>query len=201
MAALTFAAQAGQAVMQHQAANAQADATEQGNRIAAQQTQQALDERRNEQVRQMQQQYEQDASQANQHQLDAMRTQATMDTLLGEFGAAGGSADRRLATLSVRQGQDLATLRSNATKSQQEISMGARSDLISIANAGASQQRAVARPSLIGTGLTIAGAALQYGDRKRQMDNPMPRYGNYYHLEDHFGSSMGSFMRSGSSGD
>lgn len=201
MAALTFAAQAGQAVMQHQAANAQADATEQANHIAAQQTQQALDERRNDEARQMQAQYTQDASQVNQHQLDAMRTQATMDALLGEFGAAGGSADRRLATLGVRQGQDIATLKSNATAAQQEISMGARSDLISIANAGASQQRAVVRPSVLGTGLTIASAALQYGDRKRRIDNPMPGSGNYYHLEDHYGAAMGSFMRSGTSGD
>lgn len=177
MAALTFAAQAAQGVMQYQGAKAQAKATEQSNAITAQQTQQALDERRNDEARQMQQQYEADASQVNQHQLDAERSQATLDTLLGEYGAAGGSADRRLATLGVRQGQDVATLQSNANKAQQEISMGARSDLVSIANAGASQQRAVARPSVLGTGLTIASAALQYGDRMSTIKRPKPGAG------------------------
>lgn len=116
---------------------------------------------------QRQQTHEQAASEVNAYQAQAMKERAALDALLGEYGG-GSTANRRLSTLGIQNGQDLATLSANAQRRQGDLSMGERADLYSIRSKAA----AAPRPSVLGTGLTIASAGLQYGNRLNEINNP-----------------------------
>jgi predicted flap endonuclease-1-like 5' DNA nuclease len=176
MAAMSLAAQAASSVMQYQGQKAQADYTNKANDIAKKEYADQQAERHAEELRSQQEAYESSQSEANAYQDQAMKERASLDALLGEYGG-GVSADRRLASLGIREGQDLATLKSNATKQQQAIGMGSRADQHSLAVQAASL-RPAERPSALGAGLTIASAALNYGQRMNTINNPKPGSGS-----------------------
>jgi hypothetical protein len=172
---LTLAAQAGSAVVQHQGQKAQADYTDKANDIARKQFSIEEDTQRMDGERQRMQEYQEAASEVNAFQAEAMREQATLDALIGESGG-GNTGTRQLATLGTRQGQDLATLSSNFTKRQAEMGFQ-QSAAIGSTRAKASTLRPGERPSMLGTGLTIAGATLQGGSRMNEI-NKRPAAGS-----------------------
>jgi hypothetical protein len=165
LSALTFAAAAASSLLQFKAQSDQASAMEQSAAHAEGQ-------RLRDEDRQRQQQYQQDASEVNAYETEARRERAALEALIGEYGG-GGTGDRQLASLGVRQGQDRATLADNASRRQQEISLGAAADIGSIRSKGAS----VARPSLAGLGLSLASSSLQFAGRQQSIKDP------YGHLE------------------
>jgi len=172
MLLISAAMSAGSAVVAHQGQEAQADYTDQANDIARDQF--ALDEdlQRMDGERQRQQQYQQDASEMNAHEAEAMRERATLEALLGEYGA-GNTGDRRLATLGVRQGQDLATLTDNASKRQQELGFS-ESAAIGSTRGKLASLRPSERPSKLGLGLQIGSATTTAGMRYHDIKNPRP---------------------------
>ncbi|GAB3491167.1 hypothetical protein GCM10027399_08970 [Curvibacter fontanus] len=107
--------------------------------------------------REQQQAAEAAAGEANAHSLQALKDMAAFDAVAGESGG-GVSSQRGGAAIGIQNGQDLATVRSNAQRTQAEIAMG---DLA--AGSRAQQQMAsIQRPSAIGTYLTIAGHGVDY---------------------------------------
>lgn len=163
LTAATAAVSAGSALVQYQSSSNQAE-------VASDMAKTEADERRSEGEMQRRQEYEQAASEVNAYQAQAMKERAAVDALLGEYGG-GNTANRKLSTLGIQQGQDLATLASNASKKQTELSMSERADLYSIRSKAA----ATPRPSVLGTGLTIASAGLSYGRRMDEINNPKLR--------------------------
>jgi len=143
---------------QSQAADAQAAANaEQKRQIRLQQEQASMDA-----ARQRSQELEQSASETNQYAMEHYKAMASMDAIVGE-GAGGVSATRNFASMGIKNGQDLATLGANSTKSQSEISMQEMSAWTSGNNQIASI-KAPERPSLLGAALQIGGAAIDYGN-------------------------------------
>jgi hypothetical protein len=117
-----------------------------------------------------------------------------MEALLGEY-EAGNTGDRRMAALGVAHGQDLATVRDNASRRQQELSF-AESAAIGGTRVKLASLRAPERPSSSGLALGLAGSALQFGSRMNQIDNPHPGAGT------RSGSSaIEPWRRNGSGGD
>lgn len=107
--------------------------------------------------RAMQQAAEAAAGEANTHAMQARRDMAAFDAITGEAGG-GVSAKRQAAAIGIQNGQDLTTVQSNARKGQAEIGFGD-----SAAGIKASQQLAsIKQPSMLETGLTIAGAGVRY---------------------------------------
>jgi hypothetical protein len=163
LAMLTMAASAAQGVASYAAANqqakAQADAVNAQNRA----TQMDLE-------RQASQQREDGAAEANAYAQQARRDMSLLDALVGE-GAAGNSADRAGVVQTLKNEQDLATIQNNSRRGQSEIGFS------SLASTNTAKQRmaAIQRPSLLQTGLTIAGAGLNYGTTVNKINNPNVR--------------------------
>lgn len=160
LAALTFATGAASAAMSHQAAKAQANAHNAENEQARKAF--ALEEALAQMdiARGQQQQYEADASEANDYASAALREWGEANALLGE-GFAGNTGSRRLATVGIRQGQDMATLNSNSMRRRGELGFA------SMAASNSAQQKTASlrpadQPSKFGTALTIAGHGLTY---------------------------------------
>lgn len=176
--ALTIAsavAAAGGAVMQHQGQKAQAEYTDKANEIARGQIEMEAGLAQADAERQRQYQYEQAASEVNAYQTEALREQSSLDAMLGELGS-GNTASRRLATLSTRQGQDLATITSNARRQQVEASLSEAATVGSI-RSKATALRPGERPSKAGLAMTLGSTALQAGTRLQTINNPKPGAG------------------------
>lgn len=170
IAILTLAAQAGGAVMQHQAGQAQADAQDSANEQARKAFAQEEEMARLDVARQRQQEYEAAAEEANSYASAARREMASWEAMLGEAGGANG-AGRRLATIGIDQGRNTATLATNATRAQAELGYSERAAAVN-AQQKLTSLRAPDRPSLLATGLQIGSAALQYGGRMNDIKNP-----------------------------
>ncbi len=170
LALLSLAASAGSAVIQYQSQANAADAQEQANNIAREQIQKEELLARSNAERQRQAQREADTAEANQYALEAQRSRAALAAMLGEFGG-GNTGERRLATIGVQQGQDLATIQSNADRKQSELSLNENAQITSIRNK-TSALPMVSQPSLAGTALSIAGSGIQYADRMNKINNP-----------------------------
>jgi len=170
MAMLTLAAQAGSQYVQHQGQKSQADYTTKSNAIATTAIENEATARQTEGGRLRAAEYQQDASEVNAHQLEAMRERATLDALLGEYGI-GNTGDRRLAALGIAQGQDLATVRDNATRGQAELGLAESADVASI-RSRVTGLPVAQRPSGAGLALGLAGSALQLGSRLDAINDP-----------------------------
>jgi hypothetical protein len=109
--------------------------------------------------RAQQQAYEQAAGEANAHSMKAASDMALFDAIAGENGG-GVSSQRGAAAIGIQNGQDLATINSNARKGQSEIGFG---DLAA-GNRATQSLAAIRQPSLLEAGLTIAGAGVSYGN-------------------------------------
>lgn len=153
----------GSAVGSFMQSQQQQEAADAQNRANAEQRRQLVEQQARDQMdaaRQRSQQWEQDAAEANQYAMEHQRAFATMDALIGE-GAGGVTSQRKLASMSIKQGQDLATLASNSTRARSEISLGENGRLQSGNNQIASI-RDVKGPSPLGLALSIGGAAMDY---------------------------------------
>lgn len=115
------------------------------------------------------------ASEVNAHEDQAMRERAQLDALIGEYGG-GVTGERRLSSLAMQQGQDLATISDTAAKRQQEISLGTAGDLRSI-NSKYSTLPSVNRPSRAGLGASLASSVLTFGAKRNEINNPKPGAG------------------------
>lgn len=160
LAALTFASGAVSTLMSYQSAKAQAkgqDAQNEQTRKAL-----ALEESLAQMdiARQRQQEYENAASEANSYAADMRREQSEVDALLGE-AFAGNSGDPRTATMGIWQGQDMATLTSNASRVQSELGYASSAESNSARQKMASL-RPADHPSKFGAALTLAGHGLTY---------------------------------------
>lgn len=172
LAALSLAASAGGAALQYMQADNAADAQEAQNRQMQEIWKQEEALAQMDLERQRRQEYEAAAAEANAYSMEARKQMAAAEALIGE-GGAGNTGNRRLSTLGSQAGQDMATLRDNATKVQQELGFA------SAAASNSSRQkmaslRAPDRPSLLGTALTIGAAGIQYGNRMNEIKNPKP---------------------------
>jgi hypothetical protein len=110
--------------------------------------------------RQAQQQYETAAAETNAYGMEVVKARGAYDALIGE-GFGGNSGDRKLATMGIRQGQDLATIASNARKSAAEVQMGTANSVNATGQKFASL-RPGDRPSALGAVLQLGGAAIDY---------------------------------------
>lgn len=170
LAALTFASGAASTLMSYQSAKAQAMGHDAQNEQARKAF--ALEESLAQMdiARQRQQEHEAAAAEANAYAAEARREQGEVDALLGE-GFAGNSGDRRTAALGIRQGQDMATLTSNASRVQSELGYASMA-----ASNSARQKMASLRPadhpSKFGTALTIAGHGLTYAKTMNDLKAP-----------------------------
>ncbi len=111
-------------------------------------------------ARQRQEEYEHQADEVNKYAASARRDQATFDALLGESGE-GNTAQRRLSVLGITQGQDFATLTSNANRVNSEAGYQSAA-LTTQRNQKVASLRAPDKVSGFGTALTIAGHGLTY---------------------------------------
>lgn len=162
----TLAITAASAAAQYEQASDAADDQEQANRNTREALQKQRDGERMDSERMQQQAHEEAAGEANAHAMDALKDMAAFDAIAGENGG-GVTSQRASAALGIRQGQDLATISSNAQKRQAEIGFG---DFASTNRQAASMAAipSVRRPSLMQAGLTIAGAGVTaYGANKR----------------------------------
>ena len=162
----TLAVSAAGAVAQHEQASDAADAQEQANKNTREALQRQRDGERMDAERAQQQAHEEAAAQTNEHSMAAYKELAAFDALAGENGG-GGTSQRASAAMGIHQGQDLATISSNAQKRQVEIGFG---DFAS-QNRQTSAMAAipsVRRPSFMEAGLTIAGAGVKaYSDTQK----------------------------------
>lgn len=168
LAALTLAASAGQAVMAHQSADAQADAQDAQNELTKNILAQEESLTQMDLARQRQQEAENAAAEANAYASQARKDQGELDAILGE-GFAGNTAGRKVAAMGIKQGQDVATLTSNSNRVQAELGF-ATSAASNAKNQKVASLRPGERPSLLGTALTIGGAGLQYGSSMNKIN-------------------------------
>lgn len=112
--------------------------------------------------RQAGQQAEQAAGENNAYAAAARRDMATLETFNGEYGG-GNTGSRAMSVMGVQQGQDFATIGSNAMKKQGEISLSSTASNLSTSQGMA----AINKPTIAGSLLTIAGqTAGQYAGYK-----------------------------------
>ena len=162
LAGIGLAISGASAVASHEAQSDAADAQ-------ARSIQQNRDAARSDAERAQQQAAEQQAGEANEQAMRSHRDMALFDAIAGENGG-GNSSMRGAAALGIQQGQDLATVNSNAQKVQSEIGFG---DLA--AGTRASQGlAAIKQPSLLEAGLTIAGAGVKYGTTMNRIKSGKP---------------------------
>lgn len=145
LAAISAGITATTAVVSH---NAQSDAAEQQGKALQQQR----DAENMDNERAATQERERAAAEANAYASQANKEMAAFDAMTGEYGGNG----RGMSTLGIQQGQDLATIQSNSLKGQAEIGF---SDMAS-ANKRTQGMAAINKPSILQTGLTIAGAGV-----------------------------------------
>lgn len=155
---LAAAASAASTMVQYSQASDAADEQEQTNKNTREALERQRDGERMDSERMQQQAQEEAAAAANAHAMDAYKDMAAFDAIAGENGG-GVTSQRASAALGIRQGQDLATINSNAQKRQAEIGFG---DFASSNRQKASMAAipSVKQPSLLAAGLTIAGAGL-----------------------------------------
>lgn len=161
-----LAISAASAAAQYEQASDVADDQEQTNRNTREALQKQRDGERMDAERMQQQAHEEAAGEANAHALLAYKDMAAFDAIAGESGG-GVTSQRASAALGIQQGQNLATISSNAQKRQAEIGFG---DFASTNRQAASMAAipSVRRPSLMQAGLTIAGAGVTaYSDTQR----------------------------------
>lgn len=120
----------------------------------------------------LQTQYKQTNQQAtdemSQRAREAMIERARLRVAGGESGLFGGSNDRIVNESSFNEGTDMASIESNRQNSLRQIEQEGRG----IRAGSVSQMSRIQRPSLIGTGLQIAGQAVETGkDYKYLSDN------------------------------
>lgn len=166
---LTFGAQAAQAVLQYNEADEDAKSQNAGNAETRRQLREKQELDAMDASRARSQQWEQDAAETNQYAMEHRKAYATLDALVGE-GAGGNTASRKLTTLGIKEGQDLATLAANSTRARSEISLGESGRAASTNNQIASI-RDVRRPSPLGAALQIGGAAVN----AKQQYNKLPK--------------------------
>jgi hypothetical protein len=150
--ALQIAAVVATTAMTASAANAQKKAIEQGYA---------------QQMQGVQQQYDQINAQAAQQMsergLEAMKERSRLRVLAGESGVSGISEDRIMNESRFNQGTDMATIEANRANNLKQTKMDAEG-----MRAGQMRQLSqIKQPSLIGSGLQIAGI---YVDDKAKMD-------------------------------
>lgn len=158
--AVSAAMTAMQAAASYSAQSDAADKQDQKNKIDRQNLQSQRDTERMDAERAQQQAQEEAASSVNSHAHAAFKDMASFDAIASEAGG-GVTSDRARAALGIAQGQDLATITSNARKQQAEIGFGDLASASRQTQANASIQ-SVQRPSLLQAGLTIAGAGVKY---------------------------------------
>lgn len=92
---------------------------------------------------------------------EAMIARGRLRAIGAESGISGVTQDRLESEISFNEGVDIATLESNRLATERQIAR--QRDVV---RADANRQRAGVRsPSLLGTGLQIAGAGAQYAAR------------------------------------
>ena len=133
-------------VGQKQSADRQSDAAQQAYDSSVSQI-------RNQQTQETQQAAEQMSERARQ----AMIETGHLNALAADSGTNGGGSNDRVANeANFNAGQDIAAMQNNASSAQRQLAMqasGAYSQAVS-------RDAAIQQPSLIGTGLQIAGSTL-----------------------------------------
>ena len=170
LAMLTMAMAAGQAVVAHQAGEAQADAQDAQNELTKNILQQESSLTQMDLARQRQQEGENAAAEANAYAAQALKDQGELDAILGE-GFAGNTAGRKTAVIGIQQGQDFATLASNSNRVQAELGF-ASSAASNATNQKIASLRPGDRPSGLGTALTIAGHGMNYAKTINGLKTP-----------------------------
>lgn len=102
---------------------------------------------------------------------EAMIEQAHLRVVSGETGLAGVSADRLATESAFNRGTDIASIASNRTNALNQAYLEARG----AASSGQSKANSITQPSLLGTGLQIAGAGASYGaetERLKRISTP-----------------------------
>jgi hypothetical protein len=168
-------ASAASAAQAHQAQKAQADYQNKANAIAEKQIGVEADMQRMDAERQREQERQQATSEANAYQLDATRERSHLDTLIGEQGG-GNTGNRQLTALGVRQGQDYATMASNASNKQAELGFQESATLNST-RSKVTQLRPGVGPSGSSLALSLASTALTTAGRYQSINNPKPNAG------------------------
>lgn len=169
------AASAAGAYAQYDGQRKQANYTDKANDIARHQIELEADAARADQERMRTQQAEQAASETNAYEDAARKQRASLDALIGEYGG-GNTGERRLATLGMAQGQDLATMQSNAQKASAEAGFQGTAALSSI-NSKVTGLTPGMKPSSTGLALNLASTALTAGSRYQTINNPKPGAG------------------------
>lgn len=168
-------ASAASAAQAHQGQKAQADYQNKANDIAEKQFGIEADLQRMDAERMREQERQQAASEVNAYEADAMRDAAHLDAMVGEMGG-GNTADRKLTTLGMRQGQDLATMADNATRKQTELGFQESAGLAST-RSKVTQLRPGVGPSNGALALSLASTALTTAGRYQSINNPKPNAG------------------------
>ncbi len=106
--------------------------------------------------------------QMSQRAREAQIESARLRAVNGESGLAGGSNDRILNESFFNTGTDMASIEANRSAQQKQLIQEAKS-----IRAGAQTSMSqIQRPSLIGTGLQIAGAAATAATRSKMLKAP-----------------------------
>jgi opacity protein-like surface antigen len=128
----------------------------------------AIEEGYAQQMETVQEQYKQIDAQAAQQMsergLEAMKERARLRVIAGESGALGGVSNERIMNESkFNEGTDIATIEANRSNNLKQTHLEAKG----IRAGSVKQLSQVKQPSLIGTGLQIAGI---YADEKAKKD-------------------------------
>lgn len=116
-------------------------------------------------ARQQEQQREAAAAQMNEHARRSFKDASLFDVVTGEYGG-GKTADRTAQIGDIQTGEQFATITKNSALTLQESAFQGA--------AMSSQARAkinsVQRPSIIGTGLQLASAGLEYKTQMKKLE-------------------------------
>lgn len=154
---LAFAMASTSAVMGHRAQTKSAEAQGEALNEA-----QYLEQ--NDLQRQQSQQTAAISDQMNQHAREALREMSTAQAIAGEYGG-GNTADRGMAVMGVQQGERLSTIGTNGALAQQQTGF----DSIASKRRSLSQLKAIQKPSVLGTALTIGSAAVSSAGMAKSM--------------------------------
>jgi len=132
----------------------------------------ALQQSHNQQMNQValqQQQINQQATEKmSERALEAQREASRLSVIAGESGTMGGSNDRVVNEAAFNASHDIATIEANRLNTQGQITAEAQG----IAARTQSSLNSIKRPSLIGTGLQIAGGFVDAGTRRERNRAP-----------------------------
>ena len=106
--------------------------------------------------------------QASQAAIDEKVATAQLRAVAGESGLSGGSQERAVSQAQVTYGRDIATIEANRVRSAAQAERG----IVANNTSAAAKQSSVTRPSIIGTGLQIAGAYNDYQTRQESKRVP-----------------------------